>query len=50
MAIVAIFFAFIFSVMFAIFAEANPQDIFIATAGYSAVLVTFLGNLQNSTG
>ena len=48
MAVVVLTFDFIFSVMMSLLTEAGVQEIFVGTATYCAVLVTFLGNLQNS--
>lgn len=46
MAIVVLAFDFIFSVIISLLTDARDKEIFIGTATYCAVLVTFLGNLQ----
>lgn len=47
MSVVVLTFVFLFSIIMSLFTEARVQEIFVGTATYSAVLVTFLGNLQN---
>ncbi|KUJ14420.1 uncharacterized protein LY89DRAFT_784367 [Mollisia scopiformis] len=49
MAVVVLAFVFIFSVMISCVTDAGDKEIFIGTATYCAVLVTFLGNLQGPT-
>ena len=49
MAAVVLVFVFLFSGMISLLADAGVQEIFIGTATYCAVLVTFLGNLQSTT-
>lgn len=49
MAIVVLTFVFVFSGMISLLTDAGVPEIFVGTATYCAVLVTFLGNLQNST-
>lgn len=46
MTMVVLSFDFIFSVMISLLTDAGDKEIFIGTATYCAVLVTFLGNLQ----
>ncbi|CZR64320.1 uncharacterized protein PAC_14218 [Phialocephala subalpina] len=46
MAVVVLAFDFIFSVMISLLTDAGDKEIFVGTATYCAVLVTFLGNLQ----
>ncbi|KAH8663439.1 hypothetical protein BGZ60DRAFT_529714 [Tricladium varicosporioides] len=46
MAVVVLAFDFIFSVMISMLTDAGDKEIFVGTATYCAVLVTFLGNLQ----
>jgi len=46
MAVVVLIFVFLFSFMTSLFSDAGVQEIFVGTATYCAVLVTFLGNLQ----
>jgi hypothetical protein len=49
MAVVVLAFVFIFSGMVSLLADSvGVQEIFVGTATYCAVLVTFLGNLQNA--
>jgi len=48
MAVVTLSFVLIFSVMITLLTDAGVQEIFVGTASYCAVLVTFLGNLQAS--
>ena len=48
MTVVVLTFVFLFSVMVSLLTDAGVQEIFIGTATYCAVLVTFLGNLQNT--
>jgi hypothetical protein len=48
MAVVVLSFVFIFSVVISMFTDARDKEIFVGTATYCAVLVTFLGNLQSS--
>lgn len=50
MAIVVLAFDFIFAIMMSLLTTAGVPEIFVGTATYCAVLVTFLGNLQNSKG
>ncbi|KAF8852360.1 hypothetical protein BDZ45DRAFT_730216 [Acephala macrosclerotiorum] len=46
MTVVVLAFDFIFSVVISLLTDAGDKEIFIGTATYCAVLVTFLGNLQ----
>ncbi len=48
MAVVALVFVIAFSMIISLI-EATFQEIFVGTATYGAVLVTFLGNLQGAT-
>ncbi len=48
MAVIVLAFVFMFSVMISLATDAGDNEIFIGTATYCAVLVTFLGNLQGS--
>lgn len=48
MAIVVLAFVFAFSIIVSLLPEARIMDIFVGSATYCAVLVTFLGNLQRS--
>jgi hypothetical protein len=48
MSIVTLTFVLSFSVVISLLVEVTFQDIFIGTATYCAVLVTFLGNLQGA--
>ena len=48
MAIVVLLFVFIFSIIMSLLTDAAIPEIFIGTSTYCAVLVTFLGNLQNA--
>ena len=41
------FFTMLFSASYAIFTKARRQEVFGATAAYTAVLVVFLGNVSN---
>jgi len=45
--IVVFVFTFTFSACCSIFTKARKQEVFAATAAYSAVLVVFLGNTSN---
>ena len=47
MSIVVLTFVFVFSIIMSLFTEAGVQEIFVGTATYCAVIVTFLGNLHN---
>ena len=46
--LVVFFFTFTFSACCSIFTNAKKQEIFTATAAYSAVLVVFLGNTSQA--
>jgi len=48
MSVVVLSFVFIFSIMMSLLTDAGVQEIFVGTSTYCAVLVTFLGNLQNT--
>ena len=48
MAITVSVFLVVFAVMMSLFAEVGVQEVFIGTATYGAVMVTFLGNLQST--
>jgi hypothetical protein len=48
MSVVTLTFVLSFSVVITLLVEVTFQDIFIGTATYCAVLVTFLGNLQGA--
>jgi hypothetical protein len=48
MSIVVLAFVFVFSIMMSLLTDAGMQEIFVGTSTYCAVIVTFLGNLQNS--
>ncbi|KAL2066958.1 hypothetical protein VTL71DRAFT_1382 [Oculimacula yallundae] len=50
MVVVVLGFLFIFSAMISLLTDASVKEVFVGTATYCAVLVTFLGNLQNSSG
>jgi hypothetical protein len=50
MTVVVLSFVFIFSIMISLLTDAGMQEIFIGTSTYCAVIVVFLGNLQNPTG
>jgi hypothetical protein len=50
MAAVVLAFVFIFAIMISLLTDADMQEIFIGTSTYCAVIVMFLGNLQNPTG
>lgn len=50
MAIVVLVFVFTFSTVLSLLPEASVMDIFVGSATYCAVLVTFLGNLQGADG
>jgi hypothetical protein len=50
MAIVVLAFVFCFSAMVTLLTDAGIQEIFVGTATYCAVLVTFLGIQQSVTG
>lgn len=39
-------FVFLFSILLSCFTEMEAQEIFVGTATYCAVIVTFIGNLQ----
>ena len=41
-------FLVVFAFMMSLFAEVGVQEMFIGTATYGAVMVTFLGNMHNS--
>lgn len=46
MALVALLFAFFFAVSLSFLTSAKRHEVFVATAGYCAVMVVFVGNLQ----
>lgn len=46
MASVTLIFALMFSFAVSVFTKAKRQEVFAATAAYCAVLVVFIGNLQ----
>jgi hypothetical protein len=48
MSIITLAFVLSFSLVMSLFVKVSFQDIFIGTAAYCAVLVTFLGNLQGA--
>jgi hypothetical protein len=48
MAVVVLAFVFVFSIMMSLLTDAGIQEIFVGTSTYCAVIVVFLGNLQNS--
>ena len=48
MSVVTLTFVLSFAVVISLLVEATFQEIFIGTATYCAVLVTFLGNLQGA--
>jgi hypothetical protein len=48
MASVTLLFAFVFSIAISLSTSARRQDVFAATAAYCAVLVVFIGNLQQA--
>ena len=48
MSVVTLTFVLSFAVVISLLVEATFQEIFIGTATYCAVLVTFLGNLQSA--
>jgi hypothetical protein len=50
MAIVVLAFVFSFSIIVSLLTEAGIQEIFVGTATYCAVLVTFLGVQQSVAG
>lgn len=45
MAVVVLAFVFIFSVMMSLLTDAGDKEVFVGTATYCAVLMTFLGQL-----
>lgn len=49
MAVVILAFVFVFSIILSLLSEARVMDIFLGSATYCAVLLTFLGNLQGAT-
>jgi hypothetical protein len=49
MSVVVLAFVLSFSAILSLVVEATFQEIFVGTATYCAVLVTFLGNLQGAT-
>jgi len=46
MALVTLIFALAFATVVSLFTSARRQEVFAATAAYCAVLVVFIGNLQ----
>ena len=48
MASITLIFALIFATAVSVFTSARRQEVFAATAAYCAVLVVFIGNLQQS--
>lgn len=48
MSVVVLTFVLVFSSIMSLLTDAGIQEIFVGTATYCAVLVTFLGNLQSS--
>lgn len=48
MALITLIFALIFATAVSVFTTARRQEVFAATAAYCAVLVVFIGNLQQS--
>lgn len=46
---VVLVFVLTFSIIISVVVEVSFQEIFIGTAGYCAVLATFLGNLGGAT-
>ncbi|TVY81165.1 hypothetical protein LSUE1_G007072 [Lachnellula suecica] len=50
MSFVVLAFVFVFSIMMSLLTDAGIPEIFVGTATYCAVIVTFLGNLQNNGG
>jgi MFS superfamily sulfate permease-like transporter len=46
MALVTLIFAFAFATAVSLFTGARRQEVFASTAAYCAVLVVFIGNLQ----
>jgi uncharacterized membrane protein len=49
MATITLIFALIFATAVSVFTSANRQEVFAATAAYCAVLVVFIGNIQQTT-
>jgi hypothetical protein len=49
MAMITLIFALIFATAVSVFTTARRQEVFAATAAYCAVLVVFIGNIQQST-
>jgi MFS superfamily sulfate permease-like transporter len=45
-ALITLLFALLFATAISVFTSARRQDVFAATAAYCAVLVVFIGNLQ----
>jgi len=48
MAVIVLAFVFAFSIVISLLPEARVTDIFVGSATYCAVLVTFLGNLERA--
>lgn len=46
---ITLFFALVFATAVSVFTSARRQEVFAATAAYCAVLVVFIGNLQQNT-
>lgn len=49
MAAITLIFALVFATAVSVFTSARRQEVFAATAAYCAVLVVFIGNIQQST-